>query len=124
MQIISMVSHRDKAPTNALIAKAVEICANKGIPQLLYGTWADGGIGDFRSHNGFLPLTVPRYYIPLTKKGQILLRLHLHRAPAEFLPYSILKIFKDLRSKWYRYRFQNHRLGSSATPSRESHVNL
>src|SRR5262249_7625635 len=31
MQILSKVAHQDKRPTNALIAKAVEICAEKGV---------------------------------------------------------------------------------------------
>ena len=31
MQIISMIQHRDKAPTNALIAQAVRSCAERGI---------------------------------------------------------------------------------------------
>ena len=33
-QIISKIAQRDKAPNNALIAKAVERCAEKGIPYL------------------------------------------------------------------------------------------
>jgi hypothetical protein len=37
MQIISMISHRDKAPTNALLAKR-EICAERGVPKLQYGS--------------------------------------------------------------------------------------
>jgi hypothetical protein len=32
MQIISMVAHRDKAPTNALIAQAVKSCVERKIP--------------------------------------------------------------------------------------------
>ena len=34
-QIISAVRHRDKSPTNALVAKAIEICAERGIPHLV-----------------------------------------------------------------------------------------
>ena len=37
MHILSMVSHRDKAPTNALIAQAVRSCADRSIPHLVYG---------------------------------------------------------------------------------------
>ena len=40
MQILSMVSHRDKSPTNALIAQAVRSCAERGIPYLVYANFA------------------------------------------------------------------------------------
>ena len=33
MHIISMLAHRDKAPTNALVAQAVRSCADRNIPQ-------------------------------------------------------------------------------------------
>ena len=34
MQIISKLSHHNKSPTNALIAKAIEMCAERSIPYL------------------------------------------------------------------------------------------
>ncbi len=36
MHIISMIQHRDKAPTNALVAQAVRSCADRNIPYLVY----------------------------------------------------------------------------------------
>jgi hypothetical protein len=36
MHILSMIRHREKAPTNALIAQAVRSCAERGIPYLWY----------------------------------------------------------------------------------------
>ena len=36
MNILSMMGHRDKAPTNALIAEAVRCCAERGIRYLVY----------------------------------------------------------------------------------------
>src|SRR2546426_692301 len=39
MQIQSLVAHRDKAPANALLAKAIETCAERGIHYLQYGIW-------------------------------------------------------------------------------------
>src|SRR4029077_15650305 len=36
IHILSMLQHRDKAPTNALIAQAVRSCANRGISYLVY----------------------------------------------------------------------------------------
>ena len=35
-QIISKIAYRDLAPNNALLAKAVERCAEKGFPYLVY----------------------------------------------------------------------------------------
>ena len=54
MQIIAKIAEREKAPTNALIAKAVERCAEKGIPLLQFGTWGrEGTVQDFKLYNGF-----------------------------------------------------------------------
>ena len=42
MGIISKNAHFDKRPTNALLAKAVEICVAKGIRHLIYGQFIYG----------------------------------------------------------------------------------
>jgi len=42
MQILSMIKHRDKAPTNALIAQAVRSCADRKIPYLFYAQLSYG----------------------------------------------------------------------------------
>ena len=42
MQIVSMVGHQDKAPTNALIAQAVKSCAERKIPYLWYANMSYG----------------------------------------------------------------------------------
>ena len=42
MHIISMLAHRDKAPTNALVAQAVRSCADRNIPHLVYAKFAYG----------------------------------------------------------------------------------
>ena len=39
VHILSMVRHKDKAPTNALIAQAVRSCADRAIPHLVYETF-------------------------------------------------------------------------------------
>src|ERR1035437_9850135 len=54
MHIVSMIQHRDKAPTNALIAEAVRSCAKREIPYLVYSSFAYGNrqrdsMSDFRS---------------------------------------------------------------------------
>jgi hypothetical protein len=100
MQIISKIAFRDKAPTNALIAKAVEICATRGIPYLHYGIWATRGIGDFKKHHGFVPHNVPRYFVPLTAKGRLMLKLKLHHPLSERLPESLVDKLVAWRTKW------------------------
>jgi hypothetical protein len=86
-QIISMIRHRDKAPNNALIAKAVEYCAAAKIPYLTYANWPPpGGLANFKRENGFQPMEMPRYYIPLSWKGRLALRYRLHRDWKEALP--------------------------------------
>jgi hypothetical protein len=104
-QIISKIEHRDKAPNNALIAKAVEICAELKIPYLTYGAWRRGTLGDFQSHNGFEEFLLPRYYIPLTMKGNLMILLKLHNGIKTIIPENIVLRFVELRAKWYSFKY-------------------
>jgi hypothetical protein len=108
MQIISKLSHRERAPTNALIAKSVEICAERNVPQLQYGQWSTRGIGDFKLHHGFRRRDVLRYFIPLTAKGRIALKCKAHRSPSTMLPSRLVNFMMDMRTKWYHFRFRNY----------------
>ena len=105
MQVISKIEHRDKKPTNALIAKAVEFCDKKGIQYLQYGTWNKGPLGDFKRYNGFEEILIPKYYIPLTIKGKLAIKIQLHHGISSTLPYNIKKFMIDLRSKWYSKKY-------------------
>jgi hypothetical protein len=109
MQIISLISQRDKAPTNALIAKAVEICAQKRIPRLQYGIWSRRGIGDFKEHHGFHPYRVPRYYMPLSVTGKLAIASGLHRPLIARVPEDWLDRIASLRANWNSFRFRNRR---------------
>jgi len=93
-QIISKIAHRDKAPNNALIAKAVERCAEKGIPYLAYAKWVDGSLGTFKRSNGFEKVDLPRYFVPLTWKGRIFVSLRLYRG-ANLLPKGVVRFLKN-----------------------------
>lgn len=111
MQIVSMIRHRDKAATNALIAQAVRSCADRGIPYLVYAKFSGGRnrrdtIGDFKQHNGFQRINVPRYYVPLTFLGAWTLRLGLHRRFTDYIPEPLLAKLRDVRTLWYKYRLQ------------------
>lgn len=106
MHIIAMVQHRDKAPTNALIAEAVRSCERRGIPYLVYSKFAYGkkqrdSLSDFKESNGFQRIDVPRYYVPLTRVGGLAFRLGLHHSFLDHLPESVLSRLRELRSAWY-----------------------
>jgi hypothetical protein len=106
-QIISKIGERDKSPNNLLIAKAVEICAEKKIPYLIYALWIEGSLGDFKRHNAFEKIGLPRYYIPLTLKGKIFLKLKLHNGIKPILPKRVINILLNLRRKIYSKKYQN-----------------
>jgi len=102
MGIMGKIAHRDKAPMNALIAKAVETCVGKGVPYLTYGRYFYGHKGadsfsDFKRYNGFLKYDLPRYYVPLSALGRIALMLNLHKGLKAALPGWLIKPLLRLR---------------------------
>lgn len=99
--MVAKIEHRDKSPQNALLSKAVEICAEKKISYLLYGAWLRGGIGDFKRHNGCIKISVPRYYIPLSIIGKIALKFKLHHGFVRLLPEKTIDCLINIRRKWY-----------------------
>ena len=106
MQIVSMIGQQDKAPTNALIAQAVQSCAERGISYLWYANMSYGkkqadGLADFKRHNGFQKIEVPRYYVPLTLAGRLALRLNLHHGFSELVPEPIAATYRKIRKQWY-----------------------
>jgi hypothetical protein len=109
MQVIAKISSREKAPTNALIAKAVERCAAQGVQQLHYGVWSRRSLGEFKKHHGFEPYRLPRYYVPLTATGKLALALGLHRRLGDRLPISWQDRLIETRARYYarKYRHQS-----------------
>jgi hypothetical protein len=86
-QILSFQRCSDKAVNNALIAKAVEVCATKKIGWVMYARMGNHpSLDRFKQRNGFTRFPLTRYYVPLTKKGQIAIRLGLHREIKDILP--------------------------------------
>jgi len=110
MNILSMIKHRDKAPTNALIAHSVRFCADHKIAYLVYQRFSYGGkradgIAKFKEVNGFQKFDLPRYYVPLTDFGRLALRLGLHHGWKDRMPENLATRLRDLRSMWYSRRF-------------------
>lgn len=109
MHILSMIKHRDKAPTNALVARAVKSCAERGIPYLWYANMDYGkkqgdSLAEFKKHNGFQKIEVPRYYVPLTIAGRLALQLNLHHGLTDWIPEPIAAQLRRARSRWYAKR--------------------
>jgi hypothetical protein len=107
MNIVSMVRHRDKAPTNALVAQAVRSCADRKIPYLVYSNFTYGkklpdSIAEFKQRNGFQRIEVPRYFVPLTAVGRAAFRLGLHHRFVDHFPAPVAAKLRELRNAWYK----------------------
>lgn len=86
-QILSLQKHWDKAVNNALIAKAVEFCANKKITWIMYGRMGNHpSLDKFKQSNCFSKFPITRYYVPITRKGRIAVKMGLHREVKDVLP--------------------------------------
>jgi hypothetical protein len=89
-QILSLQKHWDKAVNNALLAKAIEVCANEQVRWLMYGRMGNHpSLDRFKQNKGFTRFSLTRYYVPLTVKGKITTKLGLHREFKDVLPQSI-----------------------------------
>jgi hypothetical protein len=111
MQINSMTAHYDKRPANALLAKAVELCAASGVSHLVYGKFNYGnkdhsGLREFKSRHAFHNLHLPRYYVPLTRWGQLAVSLRAYCDLHQILPGPLLNTAVKLRAKWYDWTGQ------------------
>jgi hypothetical protein len=107
MHIIANLEHREKAPTNALLAHAVRACSDRGIGHLVYSQFAYGNkthdsLSDFKERNGFHRVDLPRYYVPLSPIGWIALRIGLHKSIHHHVPEPLIALFRKYRAAWYR----------------------
>jgi hypothetical protein len=103
--ILSMIAHRDKSIPNALIAKAVEVCSNNDRKYLVYAKWdVNKSLADFKVSNGFEVFQLPRYYIPLTKKGDLALKCHLHRGISPLVPEKLKYFLNKIRVKQVEWK--------------------
>lgn len=111
IHILSMVQHRDKAPTNALVAQAVRSCADRKISYLVYENFTYGrkqgdSLTNFKEVNGFQKMNLPRYYVPLTPLGRLALRAGLHHRFVDHVPESVLVKLRELRTAWQTRKLQ------------------
>ena len=106
LQLTPKPAEQDKRPANALVAKAVELCAAKGISYLTYGMFNYGNktnssLRDFKIRNGFTEILVPRYYVPLSRFGRLAVSANLHRGLIGVLPPSLITVGNRVRAKYY-----------------------
>jgi len=110
---VSLLKYRDKCPNNALISEAVQRCAERNIRFLVYGDKYGfiPSLDRFREHQGFCKFPLPRYYVPLTTRGQLAIKLKAHRKLEYSLPLPIervgLRLYNSAsrilpRSIWYQ----------------------
>jgi len=99
--ILDKMGHREKAPMNGMIAKAVEICADRRLPYLVYYMWRRGGHADFQESTGFQKIPIAEYFVPLTFKGAVTLRARLHRGIRGLIPDKAMAGLLALRAKYY-----------------------
>jgi hypothetical protein len=102
-------SHFDKRPANSLLAKAAEVCEEKGISYLTYGQYnygnkRDSPLREFKIRNGFQEILVPRFYVPLTRWGRLCMKAKLHRGLIGILPHSVITVGLKARTLWYHFR--------------------
>jgi hypothetical protein len=106
LHLLSKTSARDCQPNNALLSEAVRQCCLQNASYLLYGRFDYGrkvedSLQKFKRSNGFVRMDVPRYYVPLTRAGDLALRLGLHTKLADRVPEWIAAPLRNLRARWY-----------------------
>lgn len=111
LQVISQKTHFDKKPTNALIAKAVEICEAKRVSHLVYGSYlyneTHSSLTEFKRRNGFEMVSLPRYFVPLTPRGKMALKLGLHHPLVSRIPKPVRAQVRRLKELWHQRRFRS-----------------
>jgi len=117
MHILSLAKYRPMAPTNALIAEAVRCCATRQIAYLIYSSFSYGNkqrdsLSDFKERNGFQRVEIPRYYVPLTRYGELAFRMGMHRKLIDCLPEALISRIRSLRAAWYNVRVPSALQGS------------
>jgi len=125
-QLCTKTKHYDKRPANALMARTVEFCCEQGYLYLtygkyLYGKGTESSLMEFKRRLGFEKVMVPRYYIPLTVRGRLAIRMRLHLGLTNLLPRRLILTLLQLRSRYYRMRYSRRAgLKRAASPEPNS----
>ncbi len=106
LQILPRASQQDKRPGNALLAKAVELCEERGVTYLTYGLFnygnkRDSSLREFKERNGFIEVLVPRFHVPLNMWGAFCIKTKLNRGLLGVLPPQVIAAATRMRTAWY-----------------------
>jgi len=104
MQILSLASQHQLYITNALIAKCVDVAIARSSAYLIYGKYTYGNkrrssVVRFKRDHGFEQIRFPRYFIPLTARGHVMLAAGVHRGYRRFIPERLMYALLRQRSK-------------------------
>jgi hypothetical protein len=98
-QILSAMSQFENCPNNALVVSIVRTCTDRGYFYITYGRMglAHPSLTKFKESNGFRQFNVNRYFIPLTYRGAVAIRLGVHQQLKDLAPeklkYYLLPIY-------------------------------
>lgn len=102
IHVIAKKKHFDKKATSALLGKAVELCEQRGSTHLMYGNYIyndpTSSLTEFKRRHGFEKVLLPRYYVALTLKGWIALKLSLHHGVRGMIPENVKRSILKLRA--------------------------
>ena len=96
---------REKYLDNALMAKAIEVSASDGVSYFAYANWRRGSHAEFLRRNGFERTLVPRYWIPLTRKGKLAMSIGFHRELRNRVPGWLYDSFVNVRARFYNFKY-------------------
>jgi hypothetical protein len=119
LTFLPKASHHDKRPANAIMAKVVELCGEKNIDYLTFGKFNYGNkrhtpLREFKIRNGFEEILVPHYYVPLTVKGAVSVKLKLHRGLLGILPHSVITLLVNTRAKLHAFKMSRRSSNAKA----------
>jgi hypothetical protein len=105
MQILCMEAHQDKRTVYALVLHAAERARDKGAKYLVYskytyGNKVDDSVSEFKRRLGFERLSFPRYFVPVTTRGDLLLQLGAHKGLLGIIPDGLASRLRGFRSWW------------------------
>jgi len=92
---------------NALLSHTVELCESRGFSHLVYGNYRYGNkqgdsLGEFKRRNGFEEIIFPRYFVPMTLKGRLVIELGIQHGIGSIIPAPVSNFLLAARSKSLR----------------------
>ena len=72
---------------------------------MTYTGWRRGTQAEFLMRHGFEKTLVPRYWIPLTMRGTVALKLGLHRNIRSYIPDPFFNVLRNIKTAYYNRRY-------------------